>query len=66
MKNKVQSSVLKLYVHRTNRMREKNKNKFLVKDRVRIEVVNSEGKQQFMYADQLQEWIVRNFKYNKE
>lgn len=56
---------INVYVHRTHKMRSKNKNKFNKGDRPRIEVKAGDGKYIFMYADQLMDYIINNFEYEE-
>ncbi len=60
---KVLKSKVAVYVHRTSRMRDKNKKSFLKKERPRIEVSLNGQNPVFMYADEFPKYIIDNFKY---
>ena len=63
MNKKNPKSKIVVYIHRTKRMVEKGKNKFLKQERPRIEVSLPGQKPQFMYADEFATYIINNFKY---
>lgn len=56
------NSKISVYVHRTHRMREKNRTTFQKKERPRIEVA-LDGRVFFIYADQFMDFIINNFEY---
>ena len=60
------NSKVTVYVHRTKRMVEKNKKKFLKSERPRIEVGVGNKKAEFTYADEFSQFIINNFKYGKD
>lgn len=63
LKMREEKSKLIIYVHRTDRMRDTNKKKFLKSERPRIEVSLRSGKSTFMYADEFSKFITDNFEY---
>lgn len=56
-------SKVTVYVHRTNRMRDMDKNRFRKGDRPRIEVKLPDKDAKFIYADEFMKYIVDEFRY---
>ena len=56
-------SKIVVYVHRTHRMKNKNKTTFQKGERPRVEVNLGGHEPVFMYADQFTSYIINNFEY---